>query len=56
MIERTVTARGVQPEGEGWKLVHAWANPTDGALWLWERVTLPSRVTVLAVNQGGRSQ
>lgn len=35
--ERAVTKRGQCPEGDGWKLIHAWANPTDGALWLWQR-------------------
>ena len=36
-IQRKVTRRGEKPSGYGWRLIHAWANPTDGALWLWQR-------------------
>ncbi len=37
-MERAVTKRGDKPAGNGWILIHAWANPTDGALWLWQRI------------------
>lgn len=36
--ERTVTAAGERPSGDGWKCIHSWAN-WEGHWWLWNRTT-----------------
>jgi hypothetical protein len=36
MTERTVTAAGESPAGEGWTCIHSWAN-WEGRWWLWQR-------------------